>query len=52
MPLRSGTTELIILLVIVLLLFGVGQRGKIAKELGGGIKAFKDGLQIDDEEMS
>jgi sec-independent protein translocase protein TatA len=45
-----GSTELIIILVIVILLFGVGRIGKIAGELGGGIRAFKDGLKSDDEE--
>ena len=41
---RLGPTELIILLVIVLLLFGPGRIGKIASELGKGIKSFRDGL--------
>jgi sec-independent protein translocase protein TatA len=40
-----GPTELIIILVIVLVLFGVGRIGKIAGELGGGMRAFKYGLQ-------
>jgi sec-independent protein translocase protein TatA len=44
-----GTTELIIILVIVLLLFGVGRIGKIAGELGGGIRAFREGLNKDEE---
>ena len=35
---------LIIVLVIIVLLFGVGRIGKIAKELGGGIRAFRQGL--------
>jgi len=45
-----GPTELIIILVIVLLLFGVGRIGKIAGELGSGIRAFREGLQGSDEE--
>lgn len=48
--LRFGPTELIIILVIVILLFGVGRIGKIAGELGSGIKAFRKGLQSEDEE--
>jgi sec-independent protein translocase protein TatA len=36
--------ELIILLVIVVLLFGPGRIGKIAGEIGKGIKSFRDGL--------
>lgn len=44
-----GPTELIIILVIVIVLFGVGRIGKIAGELGSGIRAFKDGLQSDED---
>ena len=39
-----GTPELVILLIIVILLFGVGRIGKIAGELGQGIKNFRDGM--------
>ena len=39
-----GTTELIIVLVIVLLLFGVGRISKIAGEIGSGIHSFRQGL--------
>lgn len=46
---RPGLPEILILLVIVLLLFGPGRIVKISKELGGSIKAFKEGLQKDDE---
>ena len=34
---RLGTTELVIILVIVILLFGAGRIGKIAGEMGTGI---------------
>jgi sec-independent protein translocase protein TatA len=47
---RLGPLELVIILVIVILLFGVGRIGKIAGELGSGIRAFRDGLQGDKEE--
>ena len=40
-----GIPELLIILVIVILLFGVGRISKIAGELGKGIKSFRDGLQ-------
>ena len=40
-----GPTELIIILVIVLVLFGVGRISRIAGEMGSGIRAFKEGLQ-------
>ena len=45
-----GVPELIIILVIVLVLFGVGRISKIAGEMGSGIRAFKDGLQGDEQE--
>ena len=44
-----GMPELLIILVIVFLLFGVGRISKVAGELGKGIKSFKDGLQGDDK---
>jgi sec-independent protein translocase protein TatA len=45
-----GPTELIIILVIVVVLFGVGRIGRIAGELGTGIRAFREGLQGDKPE--
>jgi len=41
-----GTTELIIILVIVLILFGVGRISKVAGEMGKGIRAFKEGVSL------
>lgn len=41
---RFGLPEILILLVIILILFGPGRIGKIAGELGQGIKNFRDGL--------
>ncbi|HRJ58799.1 MAG TPA: twin-arginine translocase TatA/TatE family subunit [Anaerolineales bacterium] len=45
-----GQTELIIVLVVVVLLFGVGRIGKIASELGSGIRSFKEGLNGNQDE--
>jgi len=42
--------EWIVILIIVLLLFGPGRIGKIAGELGKGIKSFRDGLSNSDDE--
>lgn len=39
-----GIPELIIILTIIILLFGVGRINKIASELGSGIRAFREGL--------
>ncbi len=45
---RGG--ELIIVLLIVVLVFGVGRISKIGKELGSGIRAFREGLKGEDAE--
>jgi sec-independent protein translocase protein TatA len=45
-----GQTELIVILVVVILLFGVGRIGKIASELGSGIRSFKESLNGSQEE--
>ena len=37
-------TEWIVILLIVVLLFGPGRIGKIAGELGKGIRSFREGL--------
>ncbi len=39
-----GLPELLIILVIIVLLFGPGRIGKIAGELGKGIRSFRDGI--------
>ncbi len=42
---QLGALELGIILVIILLLFGVGRIGKIAGEMGSGVRAFREGLK-------
>ncbi len=44
-----GTTELIIIMIIVILLFGVGRIGKIAGELGKGMRDFQKGIKGEEE---
>ena len=45
-----GPTELILIFLIVLLLFGANRIPEIAKGLGRGIRDFKKGMQgIEDE---
>lgn len=44
-----GPTELIIILLIVVLLFGVGRLSKIGKEMGSGIREFKKGISGDED---
>jgi sec-independent protein translocase protein TatA len=44
-----GPTELIIVLVIVILLFGPGRLSKIMGELGHGIRSFKDSFSSEEK---
>lgn len=41
---QLGPTELIIILIIVLLLFGVGRVSRIGGELGSAVANFRKGL--------
>lgn len=45
-----GVPELVVILLIIVVLFGVGRIGKIGGELGKGIRSFRDGLKGDSEE--
>ncbi len=47
-----GWPELLIVLVIVILLFGPGRLGKIAGELGKGLRNFREGLGNKADESS
>ena len=44
---RIGPTELIIVLVIILIIFGVGRLGEIGGALGKGIREFRRGQSGD-----
>ncbi len=44
-----GGWELVIILVIVLLIFGVGRIARVGRELGTGISEFRKGLSGDDQ---
>jgi sec-independent protein translocase protein TatA len=47
---KLGTTELLVLLAIVVLLFGPTQIPKLSKMFGKSIKNFRDGVSDGDEE--
>lgn len=47
-----GPVELIIILVVVLLIFGVGRLSRIGGEMGSAIREFRQGLQGDEEKDS
>jgi sec-independent protein translocase protein TatA len=45
-----GTTELIIILVLVLVIFGAGKLPQVGGALGKGLRNFKDGVKDIDED--
>ncbi|HHS96544.1 MAG TPA: twin-arginine translocase TatA/TatE family subunit [Chloroflexi bacterium] len=46
-----GPAELLIILLIVIVLFGVGRLGKIGAELGKGIRNFRQALSGEEVEI-
>lgn len=44
-----GPLELVIILVVVLLVFGVGRLSKIGGELGSAIREFREGIEGPEE---
>lgn len=47
-----GTSELIIILVLVLIIFGAGKLPQVGGALGKGLRNFKDGVKEGNEEKS
>jgi len=47
-----GTSELIIILIIVLVIFGAGKLPQVGSALGKGIRNFKDGVRDETETKS
>lgn len=45
-----GVPELLIILAVVLLVFGVGRISRIGSELGKGISAFREGVRDSNKE--
>ncbi len=45
-----GTSELLIILAIVILLFGIGRVSRIGGEMGTAIREFRKGLKGDENE--
>jgi len=46
---KIGITEILLILVAVLILFGGKKIPELMKGMGRGIKEFKDGMKGDDE---
>ncbi|MBM3958676.1 MAG: twin-arginine translocase TatA/TatE family subunit [SAR202 cluster bacterium] len=49
MPFRIGPLEIILILVIVLIVFGVGRLPEVGAGLGKGIRNFKKSMQGEEE---
>ncbi len=47
-----GTPELLLILAVVVLLFGVGRVSRIGGEMGSAIREFRKGLKGDDDKDS
>lgn len=45
-----GTAELIIIMVILIMFFGLGKLPKVAKELGAGVRSFQKSLKGEEDE--
>ena len=45
-----GWPELLLILAVVLLVFGVGRISKVGSELGKGISAFREGVKDGQED--
>jgi TatA/E family protein of Tat protein translocase len=45
-----GTTELLLILVLAFMIFGVGKLPQVAKMLGSGVNNFKKGLSGEDDD--
>lgn len=45
-----GLPEMLIILVIILMLFGVGKLPRVLSQMGKGVKAFKDGMNTAGDE--
>lgn len=50
MPFRLGPTELLIILVIVIVLFGTSRITHIGRDLGAAIREFRKGMSGGEEE--
>ncbi|HOQ99164.1 MAG TPA: twin-arginine translocase TatA/TatE family subunit [Anaerolineae bacterium] len=49
MPFKLGAPELILILLIVVIVFGVGKLPEVGSALGRGIRDFKKGLSDAEE---
>ena len=41
-----GTSELIIILIVVLIIFGAGRLPKMGRDIGRGLREFREGISL------
>jgi sec-independent protein translocase protein TatA len=46
-----GFSELLIILVIIIIIFGVGKLPEVGRGLGKGIREFRDASKTEDEKL-
>ena len=51
MPFKLGPMEIVLILVVILVVFGVGKLPQVGSALGKSIRAFKEGQSGDEEEV-
>lgn len=52
MPFRVGPTELIIILVIIMMIFGVGKLPQVGQTLGKAMREFRKSQNEDEEPVT
>ncbi len=52
MPFRIGPMELVIILVVVLIIFGVGRLPEVGGAIGKGLREFRKAQSGSDEDSS
>ena len=52
MPFHMGTTEIIIILVIAMMIFGVGKLPQVSSSIGKAMREFRQALSGDETESS
>ena len=49
MPVRMGPWEIILILAVILIVFGVGKLPQVGGAMGKGLRAFRKGQQGEEE---
>lgn len=49
---RFGPIEIIVVLVIVILIFGPARIGKLARDIGAGLREFRNGMTGDKDQQA